>query len=113
MEQSNAKELESVLEGIKSQAATGRIRVTQHAAEEMAEEEIGVDEVLQAIRSAEILEYYPEHRRGACCLLNCRTKAGRFLHVVCTTAQPVVVLITIYEPKPPKWVTPRSRGEKI
>ncbi|OFV97856.1 MAG: hypothetical protein A3H28_07440 [Acidobacteria bacterium RIFCSPLOWO2_02_FULL_61_28] len=97
---------------IKSQATAGRIRVTQHAAQEMAEEEASLDEVLEAIQNAEILEYYAEHRRGPCCLLNGRTKQGRFLHVVCTTAQPVLVLITVYEPKPPKWTTPGVRGEK-
>jgi hypothetical protein len=52
MGQPNAKELESLLEGIKSQAAAGRIRVTQHAAEEMAEEEAGFDEVMQAINNS-------------------------------------------------------------
>lgn len=34
------------------------------------------------------------------------------LHVVSTTAQPVLVIITVYEPKPPKWVTPTQRSEK-
>ena len=106
-------ELKSALTQIKSQAAAGQIRLTQHAAEEMAEEEVSLDELLQAIKNAEMLEHYPEHRRGACCLVNGRTNRGRFLHVVCTTAQRVLVLITVYEPKPPKWKTPTMRGEKL
>ena len=54
---------------IKSQAASGDYRVTQHAQQEMAEDEISLDDVLEAIRDGEILEHYPEHRRGACCLV--------------------------------------------
>ena len=113
MEKSNAQELKSLLDGIKSQAAAGRFRVTQQAAEEMAEEEIDLDEVLEAIRSAEILELYSEHRRGPCCLLNGSTKEGRRLHIVCTTAQPALVLITVYEPKLPKWITSKLRRRKL
>jgi len=106
-------ELESVLNQIKSQAAAEKFRVTQHAHEEMVEEGVSLAEVLEAIQSSALLEYYAEHRRGPCCLLNGLTKAGRPLHVVCTTAQPVLVLITVYEPKPPKWVTPRQRSERL
>ena len=106
-------ELESVLKQIKSQAAAGLVRITRHAHEQMVEEEIRIDEVLQAIQRLEILEDYPEHRRGPCCLLSGSTNRGRPLHVVCTTAQPVLVLITVYEPKPPKWITSTQRSERL
>jgi len=101
---------EVVLERIRAQAATETIRLTQHAQQEMVEENITLDEVLQAIATGQILENYPEHRRGACCLLNGLTRNDRPLHIVCTTAQPVLILITVYEPKPPKWMTPTQRG---
>jgi hypothetical protein len=55
------------------------------------------------------LENYPEHRRGACCLLSGFTHGGRRIHIVCTTARPVLIIITVYEPRPPKWVTPTRR----
>jgi hypothetical protein len=55
------------------------------------------------------LEHYPEHRRGACCLVNGSTEEGRPLHVVCTTGQPLLILITVYEPRSPRWLTPRER----
>jgi hypothetical protein len=100
------------LEQIRSQAVAGAIRVTQHAHAEMVDESFSLDDVIDALKSesAEVLEDYPTHRRGACCLVNGETAAGRPLHVVCTTAQPVLIIITVYEPLPPKWVTPSQRG---
>ncbi|MGH2355962.1 MAG: DUF4258 domain-containing protein [Chloroflexota bacterium] len=97
------------LERIRAQAADENLRVTQHAQQEMAEEEITLDEVLEAIASGQILEDYPEHRRGACCLLGGSTRDGRQSHVVCTTSRPVLIIIPVYEPRPPKWVTPTQR----
>ncbi len=102
-------EPQAILARIRAQIAASAVRVTQHAHQEMVEEEIQLEEVLDAIREGEILEFYPEHRRGACCLLTGQTRGGRPLHVVCTTAQPLLILITVYEPKPPKWGTPRER----
>jgi len=58
-----------ILARIQAQAKKQAIRVTQHAQVEMDEEDIALDEVLEAIATAQILEDYPDHRRGACCLL--------------------------------------------
>ncbi|MFQ5870051.1 MAG: DUF4258 domain-containing protein [Candidatus Zixiibacteriota bacterium] len=102
-------DLETLLERIRAQAQTEKVRVTQHAQQEMVEEDIVFDEVLEAIATGKILEDYPEHRRGACCLLSGFTGSGRPLHIVCTTAQTVLIIITVYEPKPPRWVTPTQR----
>lgn len=101
--------MDGELRQIRAQAAKENIRVTQHAQQEMVEENITLNEVLEAIGSGEILENYPEHRRGACCLINGVTRGGRPLHIVTTSAQPLLIIITVYEPKPPKWVTPTQR----
>lgn len=100
------------MERVRSQAAAGAVKVSQHAHVAMVDESFELDDVLHGLASgaAEIIEDYPAHRRGPCCLVNTTTAAGRPLHVVCTTAQPVLILITVYEPLPPKWVTPRQRG---
>ena len=102
-------DLEVVLKRIRAQADVENIRVTQHAQQEMAEENIMLDEVLEAIATGQILENYPEHLRGDCCLLNGLTQNGRPLHIVCTTARPILIIITVYEPKPPKWIIPIQR----
>jgi len=110
-EQPNAmSHLRDLVERIRSQARAENIRVTLHAHQEMVEEGITLDELLEALSSAEMLENYPQHRRGACCLVAGSTASRRPLHVVCTTAQPTLVIVTVYEPRPPKWVTPERRG---
>ncbi|MEX0701430.1 MAG: DUF4258 domain-containing protein [Planctomycetales bacterium] len=86
--------------------------MTQHVQQEMIEEGISLDEVLEAVGCGEIVENYPHHRRGACCLLHGTTAGGRPLHVVCTTSKPLLIMITVYEPKPPKWITPTERAPK-
>jgi hypothetical protein len=101
--------LEAIVEQIRAQAAAENFRVTQHAQQEMVEEDITLDEVLQAIATGQIVEHYPEHRRGACCLLSGLARQSRPLHIVCTTALPVLIIITVYEPKSPKWETPTQR----
>ena len=106
-------EADPLLERIKNLAAAEQIRITQHAQEEMVEDEITLDEMVKAIKSAEMLESYPEHRRGACCLICGLTEKRRPLHMVCTTAQPVLVIITVYEPKSPKWESPTRRSRSI
>ena len=103
----------TLLERLREQAATENIRLTQHAHQEMVEESISFDEVLQTIATARVLENYPTHKRGPCCLLGGVSDTGRPVHVVCTTAQPTLIVITVYEPRPPKWVTPSERsGER-
>lgn len=100
------------LQRIQRQAVAGEIHYTLHAQQEMVEEDFGRRDVLQAIASGQVLEDYPEHQRGACCLLYGMTDDGRHTHIVCTTAQPVLIIITVYEPLPPKWITPTERRPK-
>ena len=100
---------ETIQQLIHKQVKNKHLRITQHAHQEMVEENIVLNEMLEVILSSNVLENYPEHRRGPCCLLSGLTNAGRPLHVVCTTEQPVLIIITVYEPKPPKWVSPTQR----
>ena len=57
-----------------------------------------------------ILEDYPDDRRGLSCLNSGRTSAGRNLHVVVSKDMTPVVVITVYEPRPPSSTTPREWG---
>ncbi len=106
-------DLEAALERVHAQARFENVRITEHAHQEMVEENITFGEILEAVDTGQILENYPKHRRGACCLLNGLTDAGRPLHIVCTTARAVLIIITVYEPKPPRWQTPAQRRPRL
>ena len=105
----DATNIPAILRRIQIQAAAETLRLTVHARDEMRDEAITLDEILEAIATGQILENYPKHRRGACCLLAGRTAGARPLHLVCTSTHPVLVIITVYEPQPPKWLTPTQR----
>jgi len=107
-----AADPEETMAGIRALAAAGALRITQHAHQEMVEENVSLDALLEVIASGQVLEDYPQHKRGPCCLVSGHTRAGRPVHVVCTTAQPTLIIITVYEPKPPKWLTPTERSPK-
>jgi len=109
MNETSIANVKVILKRIRVQAAAENVRVTQHAEQEMIEEKILLDEVFEAVDTGQVLENYPKHLRGACCLINGLTQDGRSLHIVCTTAQPVLIIITVYEPKSPKWITPTQR----
>jgi hypothetical protein len=97
---------------IRSQAAAGLFRVSEHAQQEMVAEGIALDDVLHAIADGAIIEDYPTHRRGACCLVSGHDAVARPIHVVCTTATPVLIIITVYLPRLPRWLSPTQRSPK-
>ena len=104
---SSFKEIEArIIEQVRS----GQLRFTLHAHQEMVAEDFSLDNVLGALGASELLENYPDHKRGACALFGGVAPDERPVHIVCTTASPMLVVITVYEPKPPKWLTPTQRN---
>ncbi len=100
----------AVMALIRQQATAGNIRITRHALGEMTARGISLEELVEAIMWGEVLENYPSHQRGSCCLVSGMTYLGRPLHIVCTTAQPTLIMITAYEPQMPKWKSPTERN---
>ena len=82
MKETDVTDLEAVLERLRAQASVEDIRVTQHAQQEMVEEDIALNDVFEAIARGQILEDYPEHRRGD--LVVCSTVLRRMV-VLCTS----------------------------
>lgn len=96
---------------IKQAIASGQYRFTLHAIEQMADRDISRSELEQVILSGgEIIEEYPTHRYGPCCLVYGRTRGGRKLHIV-VSLKPVWI-ITAYEPDPGEWIDHRTRRTK-
>ena len=87
-----------------------QIKISLHAAEEALAEEITRPQIEAAMRNAELLEDYPEWWLGPSCLVYGQTNTGRDIHIVVSYAGLPVTIITVYEPHPPKWMTPTQRG---
>jgi hypothetical protein len=102
-------DFDEIMAYLRVQTDADNVRITIHAQQEMVEESISLDDVYAAIQRGQILENYPDHRRGACCLLYGNAYDGRPIHVVCTTVNPLLIVITAYRPQLPKWVTPTQR----
>jgi hypothetical protein len=100
----------SIKARIIEQIRAGLVRFTIHAHQEMAAENFVLDDVLEGLTGGQLLENYPEHKRGACALFGGVALDERPIHIVCTTGHPVLIVITVYEPKPPKWLTPTQRN---
>lgn len=92
-----------MIENVKAKIRSGKHRFTFHALERCAERSISPQEITQAIYSGEIIEYYPEDKYGASCLILGINEKGRILHVQ-SSIEPVWV-ITAYDPTltPEEW----------
>ncbi len=86
------KENEKIISHLLSLVNKNEYYITQHAHAEMYEEEYSIEDVIYGIRNGEIIEHYPEHKRGPCCLINGKTNKDRPIHVVTTTMQKSLVI---------------------
>ena len=96
--------LEDFLNKIRA-VSTKHILYTIHALDEMnAEVElISTDEVREVTSGGEIIEDYPEDKRGHSCLMMSYTKKGRPVHVVCALKEEYLAIVTVYVPSLNKW----------
>ena len=100
------------VELIRQQAARGEYELSLHADDERLADALTIAELEEALRSAELLEDYPNDPRGHSCLVLGYVKQ-RPVHVVCgLTKQGRVIVITVYRPAPPKWRDERTRQGK-
>jgi len=106
------RDLEEKLEALRRAVTQYGLVMTAHADEEAREEDISLQDIHEVIVNGEIIEDYPTHRRGPCCLIHARVSSGRNLHLVATTERIPPRIITVYEPKHPYWLTPRERRKE-
>lgn len=87
-------------------AAAKRIIYTEHALDEMNREEemITKDEIREIVGKGQIIEDYPEDKRGRSCLMFAYSSKRRPVHVVCSPKEDYLGVITAYIPSAEKWV---------
>lgn len=86
-----------------------KILYTKHARDEMENEEFGEikeEEVFDAVVSGKIIENYQEDEPYPSCLIYGRTRENRPIHLVCAYSKEsdMVIIITVYQPDPKKWI---------
>ena len=100
----------AILDLLKQAVQQRQIKISLHAADEALAEEITRPEIEAAMLNAQVLEDYPDWWLGPSCLIYGRTDAGRDIHIVLSYSGLPVTIITVYEPLPPRWLTPTLRG---
>jgi hypothetical protein len=101
----------AILAWLKARIIAGHYRFSDHARGRLLDWDVTPTALVEAILAAQLLENYPAYFIGPACLLYGDTAAGRPLHVACSTTLMEVVIITVYEPAPPKWITPIRRSD--
>jgi hypothetical protein len=101
---------QELLAGIREAFAASRYLFTLHAVRQAEEREITARQVKEAVLAmdAEIIEDYPQDRRGPSCLILGTTSDGRVLHVH-MSYPPRVWIITVYEPSEDTWIDAKTR----
>lgn len=91
----------------------GQWALTGHARERAGKRCIQAEALVQALVQGEIIEDYPDDPRGPSALVLAHASDGRALHAVCAfDPSGTLLVITVYEPKAPKWINERTRSRK-
>lgn len=87
-------------------------RLSRHADRERQNDALTLAEVEEALLAGRILEDYPDTGRGESCLIAGFADSGKPIHAVCGRQGDWLVIVTVYIPTPPKFITPFERGNK-
>jgi hypothetical protein len=101
------------LEQLRELVARGKYHYSTHALEKKAMLRVQDSDVAAIALSGELLERYTEDARGWSYLL-LGFADGHPLHLQLgfNYWRNLAIIITVYEPVPPRWITPRQRGER-
>lgn len=94
----------AILEDVRA-SAQKRLLFLPHAIRQMARPQrmITSDEVDAVVTQGELIEDYPNDRRGHSCLMLGSGEAGRVVHAVCSPKDEYLAIITAYLPDPDQW----------
>jgi len=106
----NANDLRLEIQGFIKEE---NVFITPHAHQALLDDDFFLDDVLRGLsKYLHPIEYYHNDKRGPSCLVLAKTDTGRFIHVVCTMGGSALVIITVYDPKPPVWRNAMERETK-
>ena len=97
---------------IRRSVAAGAYEISLHADDERLADGLTVDDLEQVLASSEVIEDYADDPRGSSCLV-LGFEHGEPVHAVCgLTRQQRLIVITVYRPRPPKWMDARTRARR-
>ena len=95
---------------IQEKVRKGEYEISFHAEKERYAEDITIPDLETAILNGGILEDYPDDPRGPSCLVLGYSQ-NRPIHIVCGhTPIKWIRMVTVYIPRPPKWIDEKIRG---
>jgi len=103
-----------LIQYIQERIRSNRYEISLHAEGERENDSLLVSDIEDSVLlSGELLEDYPDDPRGHSWLVLGFNRAGKPIHTVWGLLPTGWVrLITVYVPRPPKWIDPRTRGGK-
>lgn len=98
--------MESFHDKIRRLASQGKVRVSEHGYDELADDGLSAREVVAGLATGIVIEEYPDFAKGPCALFLQADARGKPVHVVWGMLKGYdepVVLVTAYRPDPQKW----------
>ena|SRR5712671_1513711 len=98
--------MSQTLQLIQELVARGEIRISEHGYDELAADNISVEDILDGVAAADLVEDYPEYFKGPSVLVLQKDPSGRPIHVVWGIprgAATPAVAVTAYRPEEDKW----------
>lgn len=101
------------MEAVQQAVAAGLWAMTSHAHTQAGQRHVDSLDLVGALAGGEMLEGYPLDPRGPSALVLGYTAGRRPLHAVCAfDPGGALLVITVYEPQPPRWLHARTRAPR-
>jgi hypothetical protein len=103
-------DIERVIDAIRHH----RVRITDHADDEAADDGLTFDEIYCSVLHGEVIEAYSNDRPYPSCLILGRNFSGEPIHSVWAynSENQWAVLITVYRPDPDRWLEWKVRVKR-
>ena len=93
------------LRQVQELVAQSTILISDHGYDELASDDIFVQDVIEGVANAAVIEDYPDYHKGPCVLVLQFDKLGQPIHVVWGILRESshAVVVTGYRPDPQRW----------